>query len=371
MLGAAGGYQFRSNFAPLEVTPVAAQAVNGGGTRLEASGYVVARRTATVASKIIGRLTEVRIEEGQKVAPGEIIARIDDASAQATMAEANRRAAAIQGQGDVAAVVLREVEAQYRRSERLHAAGYLSDDAAERALAARDKALAEFELARREVATARAVVESARQALEDTVVRAPFAGVVTVKAAQPGEIVSPGSAGGGFTRTGIATIVDMASLEVQVDVSETFISRIHDGMPARIELDAYPDWLIPAEVIAVVPTADRAKATVTVRVAIKTADPRIVPEMAAKVDFLDGTAAVTPSTEVVVPRSAIQQSGPGKGQVFVIDGGIGRARPVKLGALSGDVQRVREGLAAGELIATDPHGLKDGARVHLTQASGR
>jgi len=204
--------------------------------------------------------------------------------------------------------------------------------------------------------------------LEDTVIRAPFDGVVTVKTAQPGEIVSPQFPGGG----GIAKIVDMDSLEVDVEVSENFIHRVRPKQPATITLNAYPDWQIPAEVIAVIPTADRAKATVKVRVAFKVKDPRIVPEMGSHVSFLDGTqaAAATASAaaaNVIVPPEAVQARGDA-GNVFVIVEDHLKRQGVRLGARTAEGLIILTGLNAGASVAVgDLENLRDGMKVHIVQ----
>ena len=268
-------------------TPAAASgAAAEGASLLDASGYVVARRQATVSSKITGRVTQVLIEEGQHVRAGQVIARLDDSNMRAGLDQASAQVQTAQASLRLAQITAAEAGPKYRRSQDLHGRGFLSDQAVEDARLAFDTAQANVVLAGRQVGGAAASLEVARRNVADTIVTAPFDGVVTVKAAQPGEIVSPISAGGGFTRTGICTIVDMDSLEVEVDVAESFINRVREGMPATVKLDAYPDWTIPAEVIAVIPTADRSKATVTVRVGFKVKDPRIVPEMGARVAFL-------------------------------------------------------------------------------------
>jgi RND family efflux transporter MFP subunit len=222
------------------------------------------------------------------------------------------------------------------------------------------------------VALARAGVEVAQRNLDDTVVRAPFGGVVTVKAAQAGEIVSPSSAGGGFTRTGIGTIVDMDSLEVEVDVSENFINRVHAGQPSTVKLNAYPDWEIPAHVIAVIPTADRSKATVKVRVGFKERDARILPDMGARVSFLsetapqDGSSAAAAVSAVVIPPDAVQTNG-NTGTVFVINGNnTVERRVVRLGARTSDGQLVLSGLPGGTRVAaSNLASLSDGATIHV------
>jgi RND family efflux transporter MFP subunit len=201
-------------------------------------------------------------------------------------------------------------------------------------------------------------------------VRAPFAGVVIAKAAQPGEIISPLSAGGGFTRTGIGTIVDMDSLEVEVDVGEAFIGRVQPKMPIEATLNAYPDWKIPGEVIAIIPTADRGKATVKVRVALNVHDPRIVPDMGVRVSFLEKTQPVAAKTKpgVLVPAAAIVTRGD-KDVAFVVDGEKARRHVLKLGRTLGDDREVLDGLAGGETVVLDPpEKLVDGARVRIAKA---
>jgi RND family efflux transporter MFP subunit len=353
------------------VAPAMAAQAPASGAQLQASGYVVARRAATVSSKITGRVVDVLIEEGQHVRAGDIIARLDASNADAALAQARAQARTAGARQNVAEVVLRDAEAKYRRSLRLNEQGFLSDAAAETALTTRDSARETLELARREVGAAEAAAETYRRAADDTIVRAPFSGVVTVKAAQAGEIVSPVSAGGGFTRTGIGSIVDMDSLEVQVDVGENFISRITQGMPATVSLDAYPDWSIPAEVIAVIPTADRAKATVSVRVGLKIRDPRIVPEMAAHVAFLSAPAgAVRPGHAVLVPLAAIRSEPGGAAFVFVVEDGVARRRPVGLGPRRGAHQQIESGIVPGDMTVLGQRQLRDGSRVRTSIADG-
>lgn len=253
---------------------------------LDASGYVVARRQATVASKITGRVLEVLIEEGQEVQQDQVIARLDDTNTRAELDQGRAQTAQAEASLQAAKIALDDARRIYTRNQQQYAAQVISAQDFDNAQVLFNTAQSEFNVREKALAVARATLETAQRAQNDTIVRAPFAGVVTVKAAQPGEIVSPISAGGGFTRTGIGTIVDMASLEVEVDVSENFINRVHPGQKATVRLNAYPDWSIPAEVIAVIPTADRAKATVKVRVGFKERDARILPEMGARVSFL-------------------------------------------------------------------------------------
>jgi RND family efflux transporter MFP subunit len=264
--------------------PAAARPANA--SLLDAAGYVVARRQATVASKIQGKLLEVLIEEGDRVEEGQILAKLDDANVLAAMNQARARLGQAQANLQSAQVALEDFEATHARDEDLFERGIISAQQAEATTAQYNEKRMAVLVAERAVGVERATLEVTEQNFDDTIVRAPFSGVVTVKAAEPGEMVSPNSTGG-FTRTGICTIVDMDSLEVEVDVSESFISRVRPGLRATVHLNAYPDWNIPAEVLAVIPTADRARATVKVRITLLEKDERIVPEMGARVSFFD------------------------------------------------------------------------------------
>ncbi len=359
----------------MEVHVATAQAAASGGVSqgaslLDASGYVVARRQATVSSKITGKVMQVLIEEGQHVDAGQVIARLDDSNAQAAVAQAQAQAAQAGANLRLAQVSLTQAGPRYQRNQRIYAQGYLSAQAVEDAKAAFDTARVQLEVAQRQLAVANAAVNVSRRALDDTVVRAPFAGVITVKAAQPGEIVSPISAGGGFTRTGIGTIVDMDSLEVEVDVAESFINKVRQDMPATVKLNAYPDTEIPAGVIAVIPTADRSKATVSVRVGFKQKDARILPEMGARVAFLNpppaGQAAGPVARSVSIPADAIKTEGTDQAEVFVVNGHALEHRAVRLGARNGSSQVVVGGLSAGELVALgDLDKMHDGQKVRV------
>jgi RND family efflux transporter MFP subunit len=340
-----------------------------GGSLLDASGYVIARRAATVSSKITGKVAEVLIEEGQHVEAGQVLARLDDSNARATLAQAEAQVATSRANFNVAKLAFDQAGPRDARKQRLHDSGYLSDQSVEDSRNALDSARSGMELARRQAQATLASRDIARRNLDDTVIRAPFAGVVTVKAAQPGEMVSPVSAGGGFTRTGIGTIVDMDSLEVEVDVAESFINRVRQGMAATVRLNAYPEWEIPAEVIAVIPTANRSKATVSVRVGLKSRDARIVPEMGARVAFLAPKTAAAPgqrSRSVVVPADAVVSQGPDRGVVFVVADGKLERRAVRLGPAEPAGQVIQAGLAPGETVAVGGlEKLKDGARVRI------
>jgi RND family efflux transporter MFP subunit len=275
--------------ARAEPVPAAAASARPA-TVLNASGYVVPRRVATIASKVTGQIVSVAVEEGQRVAAGDVLARLDDAIARAELELAERRLATARSAEAEIRVRVDEALRTLERSRSLRAQRLASEaeldaaDANAAALAARRV------VAEREVAVAESAVALARQRLDDTVIRAPFDGVVVSKNAQPGETISPMSSGG-FTRTGIATVVDMSSLEIEVDVNEAFINRVADGQPVEAVLDAYPDWRIPARVISIVPTADRQKATVKVRIGFDALDPRILPEMGVQVWFMEEDGA--------------------------------------------------------------------------------
>jgi HlyD family secretion protein len=256
-----------------------------GPALLDGSGYVVARRAATVSARVVGRVVELYIEEGQHVSAGQILARLDASNSEAAYRQAQAQLAAAEADLAAASVALADAQPIFTRNTVQLAAGLISPQAFDNAAATFHTAEAQHAMRETAVTVARAGIKVAQTAVNDTVIRAPFAGTITEKAAQVGEIVSPMSAGGGFTRTGIGTIVDTESLEVEVDVSEGFINRVSRGQPASVTLNAYPDWSIPAHVVALIPTADRAKATVKVRVGFDSRDKRILPQMGARVSF--------------------------------------------------------------------------------------
>ncbi len=340
-----------------------------GISMLDASGYVVARRAATVASKTIGRLVEVMIEEGQRVEAGQIIARLDDSNARAALEQARAQLAQAQASHEAAKGALDDARPIFRRNEQQMKAGVISAQTFDDARATYNASQSDYAVRARGVDVSRAVLAVAQRNFEDTVVRAPFGGVITVKAAQAGEIVSPQSSGG-FTRTGIGTIVDMESLEVEVDVSENFINRVQPGQTAIIHLNAYPDWEIPAAVIAVIPTADRSKATVKVRVGFKQRDERVLPEMGARVSFLRSSPAPDSSAPaavaaVMVPTDAVQVSGD-TGAVFIVNDDIIERRAVRLGGRTSEGQIVLSGLTAGaRVVVGNLELLSDGAKVRV------
>ena len=352
----------------VETAPVAA--VSGGNARasvLDASGYVVARRMATVSAQITGRVKEVKIEEGMRVEAGQVMATLDPIDADAQRRLYASQAEAARSQIGSVGAQLREAEANAQRLGSLVGQQLVSRAQYDQAIAQRDALRAQLAVAQRNAQVASEQLRVSDINLDHTVVRAPFAGVVIAKAAQPGEIVSPLSAGGGYTRTGIGTIVDMESLEVEVEVGESFIGRVQPNMPVEATLNAYPDWKIPAEVIAIIPAADRGKATVKVRIALKEKDPRIVPDMGVKVSFLEAPRTDADDGQaqgVRVPAGAVVERDGGKAAFVVRDDDTVELRTLKLGGkLGGDVQ-VLEGLAPGETVVVDPpDALEQGARV--------
>jgi RND family efflux transporter MFP subunit len=343
--------------------PPAASA--GPAAILQATGYVTARRQATVSAQITGALTEVLIEEGEHVAAGQVLARLDDTAQRAALAQSvaqveAAKAILVQNQAQ-----LEQARRDLKRNQDLIGEHLVSQQALETAATQVSTLEAQVASQVREVELAVAGQRGAQVQLDYTTVRAPFTGVVTAKAAQAGEIVSPISAGGGFTRTGVGTIVDMDSLEIEVDVNESYINRVHDNQPAQAVLDAYPDWTIPAHVIAIVPTADRSKATVKVRIGIDQKDPRILPDMGVRVSFLEEAAKAGSDHGphgLLVPSGAIVERS-GRSMVFTIEADHAHATPVTPGQTYGDL-RVVEGLASGtQVVRAPPAEMNDGARV--------
>jgi RND family efflux transporter MFP subunit len=359
------GWLLLGRDGPLEVDTAAVQAPPAPGSVavLNASGYVVARRLATVSAKVTGRVTEVTFEEGSMVEAGQVLARLDEATARAARDVARR-------QRDAARLDLREVEVRLAEAVRerdrlraLQAAKLVSASALDAAEAEATALAARLAAVHGSLAVAESSLRLSEQDLDDLVVRAPFAGVVISKDAQPGEMVSPISAGGGYTRTGIATVVDMTSREIEVDVNEAYINRVRDGQRTEAILDSYPDWKIPSRVIAIVPTADRQKATVRVRIGIDTLDPRILPDMGVKVRFFGDPPAGRSQAVASVPSGAVVEAG---GSTFVWRVADGRARrvPVQAEAEAEGMRAIIAGLSVGdEVIVGAPAELAEGARV--------
>lgn len=367
---AAGAWWWLRGGAVIEVEAATAAAPSsaaaGSAAVLQATGYVVARRQATVSAQITGTLTQVLIEEGERVEKGQVLATLEDTAQKAMLAQAQANLRSAQAQLVQARTQLAQNQRDLTRADDLVARQLVSKQAAELARTQVESQRALVDAQARQVEVAQASVAGAQVQLDYCTVRAPFSGVVIAKAAQVGEIVSPLSAGGGFTRTGVGTIVDMDSLEIEVDVNESYIHRVSADQPTEAVLDAYQDWKIPGHVIAIIPTADRSKATVKVRVAFAQKDARIVPDMGVRVSFLEDaqdqpTQAKAP-TGVLVPAGALLQRD-GKDMLFVIEGDRARLRKVTPGQSMGDLRLV-EGLAAGTRIVRAPTAdLADGARV--------
>ncbi|HEX7034420.1 MAG TPA: efflux RND transporter periplasmic adaptor subunit [Pseudomonadales bacterium] len=340
--------------ALLVPTAVAAPstAARVGGSVLDATGYVVARRQATVSAKVTGKVAQVLFEEGMTVSEGQLLATLDDSVPRAELALAQSRLAAVRAGLAELEAELRQAELDRDRTGELAAKRLASQVELDQARLAVDVLRARMARTREEIAVAERTVAVQRQLVEDMQLRAPFAGVIVTKSAQPGEMISPISAGGGFTRTGICTIVDMDSLEVEVDVNEAYINRVQSGQPVAVTLNAYPDERIPAEVIAIIPTADRTKATVRVRVGLLEKSPRVLPDMGVKVAFLETDApAGEPAGPqgVLVPREALAEDARGAFVWVVVDGTLQR-RAVTVAERRGSRVLLSRGLAGGERV---------------------
>jgi RND family efflux transporter MFP subunit len=339
-----------------------------GRTLLDASGYVVALRQAQVSANLVYKVEEVLIQAGDIVKQGQVIARLDNSNTRAALEQSQVQVKQLEAALAAAKVAAADIHPAFLRNQAQLKEALISQDAFDTAKASDDAAQQTVLVAEQNLAVARANVIVNQRYEDTTVIRAPFDGVITVKSAQPGQIVSPQFSGGG----GIATIVDMDSLEVDVDVSENFISRVHAKQPAAITLNAYPDWHIPAEVIAIVPTADRSKATVEVRVGFKQRDTRVLPEMGARVSFVDdaspaGGSTSAVSTAVIVPSDAVQTEGD-SGAVFVVDNRTVHRQVVLLGQKGSNGQTILSGLDPGATVAIgDFTKLHDGARIKVTQ----
>ncbi|GAA0887768.1 efflux RND transporter periplasmic adaptor subunit [Rhodanobacter soli] len=350
------------------VTAVAPSAGSEAGAVLQATGYITARRQATVSAQITGTLTAVLIEEGDHVTAGQVLARLDDSGYKAQLEAAKAQADSAHAQVAQVRAQLTQGSHDAVRLESLAARGLVSTQAAEQARTQVDSLRAQLNAQQQQAKAADAQAAVAQVNFDYCVVRAPFSGVVTTKDAQVGEILSPLSAGGGFTRTGVGTIVDMDSLEIDVDVNEAYIGRIKPDMPADAVLDAYPDWKIPARVVAIVPTADRGKATIKVRVALEKKDARVVPDMGARVSFLEEKSKASASVPqgVLVPASAIVQRD-GRSVVFVLDGNQVRQRTVNPAAQSyGDLRLLPAAVKPGDsVVVSPPAELRDGSDVQI------
>ncbi len=346
-------FAWRRNTAAIAVKTGTAEATGGGsanGDGISANGYVVARTKASVSSKILGRLAWIGVHEGSVMKANDVIARLDDADYAAAANSAKATAASIEAQ-------LAQAKRDLTRQRKLAQDGLVPPSALEDSQTKLDVLTAQL-------GSAHAQMQLAEASLENTRVRAPFAGTVLRKDAEVGEIVAPSSAGGGLTRTAIVTMADLTTLEVEVDVNEAYIAQVHNGQPARITLDAYPDTSFVGRVRQVVPTADRQKATVLVKVSILDRDPRILSEMGAKVVFESrGADKSAAPRRVMAPAAAVVQTGDGA-VVWVVDAGVAKRVKVDVGPGRGDMIEIRQGLSGGEsVVLSPPAGLKDGSKV--------
>jgi RND family efflux transporter MFP subunit len=376
ILAVVGGAWYWSATLQAASVKVASATMKAGGRSapgaiLNASGYVVARREATVSSKFTGKVIDVLIEEGHPVKAGQILAHLDDTQARAALALAEAQLAAARKGVAEDEAKLTQADLDLHRRQALLKDQVVGKAEVDDAQSLVDSTHARIEYAQQQITVAERQVEMQKTNLDDTIIRAPFAGMVISKDAQPGEMISPVSAGGGFTRTGIGTIVDMASLEIEVDVSEAYINRVKDGQKVEATLDAYPDWQIPAHVITTIPSADRQKATVKVRIGFEHLDPRILPDMGVKVSFLadapaPGQASAAP--RIIVPKAAVRASD-GKSIVFVLKDDRVERRAVGVGIENGDQVELVSGVSAGERVVVEgPPTLKDGDKVRVQQS---
>jgi RND family efflux transporter MFP subunit len=370
LIGAGGfwGWTWASRPRPITVqaATVTSRAAGTQAAVLNASGYVTARRRATVSSKVTGKVVEVNVEEGMAVKEGQILARLDDVTARAGLALAEAQVEAARKAVVENEVRLAESKITLNRVIELVKRGVASASELDAARATVDSIEARIVALRQQVAVAERQLGLQQTELDNTIIRAPFSGVAISKDAQPGEMVSPVSAGGGFTRTGISTIVDMRSLEIEVEVNESYINRVTPKQAVTAVLDAYPDWSIPGKVITTIPAADRQKATVLVRIGFDRLDPRILPDMGIKVTFLrsDEKQPAAPDRPVaLVPRAAIRAEG-ATSVVFLLRGEVVERRAVQTAGTDGDRVEVVAGLTAGDrVVLSPPADLADGAQV--------
>lgn len=346
---------------------------------LDATGYVIARRMATVSSKVTGKVMEVLVEEGMRVEEGQVLARLDDSVNRAQLDMEEAQVASARASVEELRVQIRQAELNLGRTRDLAATRLASQAELDRDELNLEALRARLEKTERDIEVAERALQIQRQLLEDMQIRAPFSGVVIAKAAQPGEMISPVAAGGGFTATGICTIVDMESLEVEVDVNEAYINRVYPGQNATILLNAWPDDPYEAEVIAIIPAANRNQATVRVRIGFINRDERVMPEMGVRVAFMEdaGTAALPetqseePPAGVLVPDSAIVREG-GLAHVWVVTDGRINRRQVELGQSNGANSLVYSGLDAGERVVSRlDSDLREQLREGLTVTEAR
>jgi len=367
LVGCAVADVFFTRTQPVEITtaPVRVSANGSSGiTVLNASGYVTARRKATISAKVTGKVVEVLVEEGLRVKPGQVLARLDDSNVKTSLDMSESQLDSARLNLEETRALLKQADSEFRRQSELAKLAITSQSELEKAESDATSIKARLTRQSGDVTVAERQVSIWKQESEDMVIRAPFGGVVTTKDAQPGEMISPVSAGGGFTRTGICTVVDMESLEIEIDVNESYINRVEPGQPVEATLDAYPEWKIPCKVIAIIPTADRQKSTVKVRVGFDKLDPRILPEMGVKVAFHEmGGATPAVAQTILVPKSALRQQD-GRDVVMVVRNDMVERRAVTVSGSSGDDVTLSAGVVSGERVVTDgPKDLNDGAKV--------
>ncbi len=372
----AAGAWFYLRPKPTEITTVVAEAESSGpslGTSvLNASGYVVARRMATVSSKVTGKVLEIYVEEGMEVKKNQVLARLDPENSSTMLTMAERELEAARRNLTEIEVRLADARRNLERNETLVKQQLVSQTALETSRAEANALAARLAASEAQVKVSESSLAMRRIDYNDLNVRAPFDGVVISKDAQPGEMISPMSAGGGFTRTGIATIVDMSSREVEVDVNEAYINRVKSNQRVEATLDAYPDAPLAAHVVNIVPTADRTKATVRVRIGFEKLEPQILPDMGIKVRFLDDQPVQPVATQgprIRVPAVAVQKV-EGESYVWVVSGERVERRAVTIGPESEGTIEIRAGVNSGdELVSPVVQGLVDGGKVKLKEDS--
>ncbi len=349
----------------VEISPARSISASEGTSLLNASGYVTPRRRATVAAKITGRVQELMVEEGMHVELGQVLAKIDSSDADARLKAAEADLAVARATIAEILVNIADGERSLKRISNLHKNGVASNNDYDKTQALVDGLKARLAMTQVQITAAQARREMALTDIENCIVRAPFSGVAVSKDAQVGEMVSPISAGGGFTRTGISTIVDMLSLEIEVDVNESYLAKVSIGQKVDATLDAYPDWHLPASVRTIIPTADRQKATIKVRIAFETMDPKILPDMGVKVSFLSKPEKGKGNI-IVVRRSGVQDED-GKQAVYIFKNGRAVRQPVKTGEVFENDVEITEGVAADDkiIVTSSLQPLQDGMRAEI------
>jgi RND family efflux transporter MFP subunit len=363
-------FAFRNQTPTVEVVTAQKPEAGGRSAILNASGYVTPRRRATIAAKITGRVTGVFFDEGTHVHAGQLLATLDDSDVKKALDSAKADRDSSQAAIADFQVQLKFSQIELRRAEQLQQAGVQTQEQLDTASTNVDSLKAKINLAKQQVQGSEMRIREAQQAVDNCVINAPYDGIVVSKDAQVGEMVSPNSAGGGFTRTGIATIVDMNSNEIEVDVNESYIARVKDKQKVTAILDAYPNWEIPSHVRTVIPTADRQKATVKVRISFDKLDPRILPDMGIKVTFLSDepvkkSDAAAPVVAALLPNDAVHDEN-GKKIVFMVKNGKLERRAVAIGNSKGDQTEIMSGLVAGDIVVLrGPANLQDGLAVQI------